>query len=627
MRSFFTKLFFALLVTFGLSSYVGAQVYIWGGPGDANSEFADGLNDWTTNDDRGAVWVHKANGKADDGTYWSDRDPIESASVGNGAAVFDSDKFHSVDGIAYPHRGELTSPAFSCEGHNTVFVRFDQLTRYWNATDNQTFMQVSTDGGTTWLPGDGINCNPDLLRWNFESWSWENQKLFDITEYAANQPNVQIRFVWQGSYYYWILDDVYVLEQPDVDLEVSALLYDPIAAQFPATQSDARVEAFAMNVPNHGSMDVTDGVAGVVVSNTDGTIVYTDTLFDVTFLAGDTTEIDFTNTFNAYEAGVDVGTHFIDYFAYKPDQMEFNTADNFLGDRFYVSEGYYDNSYYTPFNAWGLENYAAFNVFETGSWADNEEGYVFMTDSITMACSDGNDEETFLADVNVFVYKVSDEVAADFSNFDTEAAAQLDPGEDPHPQLEMVGFGFESSYQNEDYTEFKIGLYNIDFEENIVLEPNTRYILMAYWDNDKSLFHVADRLKFHNGSVASGWFAPFGENDEWIWDLDPWYGWLLGMDINYVVGTDDVLLPDNTLEVFPNPADKDINIDINFEEMQDQATIVLTDINNRYVKSLKVEDFNTLSETMDVSTVPSGNYILRLMTNNGVAEKKVIIQH
>ena len=624
MKSIFTKFLFACLILIGFGMAVQAQVYIFGGPGDVNSEFNGGLNDWTTNDDRGAAWIWTADGTGKDGSYWGTRGPIESASVNNGAALFNSDKFHSKDGIAYPHRGELTSPVFSCEGHETVFVRFDQITRFWN-TANQTFMQVSTDGGVTWLPGDGYNCNPDIVRSNFEAWTWENQKLFDISEYAANQPNVQIRFVWSGSYYYWIIDDVYVIEQPEVDLEISAILYDPIASQFPVTQQDARDMAFAMNLPNHGSMDVNDAVAGIIVSDLDGNIVFSDSLTNLSVAAGDTTEVDFTNTFLA--SGLDIGTHYIDYYAYAPGASEFNTADNFQGDRFYVSESYYDNHYYTPFNAWGLENYAAFNIFETGSWSDIDAGYTFVADSINLACSDGNDEETFLADVNIFLYKVSDDVLRDFSNFESTTAAQLDPGEDAHPQLELVGFGFESSFQGDDYTEFMVGLYNIDFEENVELEPNTRYLVMAYWDNDKSLFHVADRLKFHNGVPASGWYGPFGDNEAWEWDFDPWYGWLIGMNINYVVGTQQVQLPESSLTIFPNPVVNNLNIDVNLASRADEATLVLTDINNRYIQSISLKDVESISETMNVSQIPSGNYILRLVTKEGVAEEKVIIQH
>jgi hypothetical protein len=625
MKSFFTKIFFAVLITFSLAQLSNAQVYIWGGPGDVNSEFANGLNDWTTSNENNAFWNWTANGMGDDGSYWGTRGPINSASVANGAALFNSDKFHSVDGIAYPHRGELTSPVFSCEGHSTVFVRFDQITRFWDS-GNQTFLQVSTDGGNTWLPADGYNSNPDILRYNFASFPREEQKLFDISEFAANQPSVQIRFVWQGSYYYWIIDDVYVMEQPEVDLEISAVLYEPLASQVPVTQMDAREMSFAINLPNHGSMDVTNAVVGVNVTDADGAIVYTDSLTDITVLSGDTTEVNFTNTFLPSDGINSVGTHFIEYWTYVPEVQETNTADNGYGERFFVSEDYYDMSYYTPFNAWGLENYALFNIFETGSWSDNDEGYVFIADSVNMACTDGADEDTFLADVNLFLYKVHPDVLPDFSNFEKETPAQLDPGEDAHPQLEMVGFGFETSFQGEDYTEFMVGLYDIDFNERVALEPDSRYILMAYWDNDKSLYHVADRYKYLNGLPASGWFSADTDGN-WAWDFDPWYGWMLGLQIQYVVGTETTPLPDNTLQVFPNPADTDINIDINFETTVNEATIVLTDINNRYINSMKLENFNSISESMNVSNVPSGNYILRLVTEQGSTEQKVIIQH
>jgi hypothetical protein len=556
--------------------------------------------------------------------------------------LFNSDKFNSVDGIGYPHRGELTSPAFSCEGHNTVFVRFDQICRYWNASDNQTFMQVSTDGGTTWLPGDGITAN-NIPRWNFAAWSWEEQKLFDITEYAANQPNVQIRFVWNGAYYYWIIDDVYVMEQPEIDIEVSPDLpflsqivpsheYPSMAAQFPVTQVDGAAMNFAFLAANHGFTDAQNVEARVSIVDLDDNVYYTDMLSDITIPAGDTVEINFENTFTPVLDEMAVGTHFVVYEAAIAETDEPNNADNFVEDRFFVSEGFYDQNYYDPNYSWGSNEglFGAFNIFKTGSWSNIDEGYTFMVDSLNMAVSDGADVETFLADVNVFIYKVSDEVMDDFSNFESEIPAQLDPFEDAHPQLELVGFAFESSYQNDDFNEFKVGVYDLDFNETIEIEPNATYLVLAYWDTGSSFYHCMDLLKWHNGNPHSGWYAPWGEDGAFIWDFDPWFGWMIGMDINYVedeTNTNLVALPENTLNAYPVPAGTELTIDVAFENMQANATLVLTDMSGRYIESIALEDIKTVRETMNVTQIPSGNYVLRLITENGVAEQKVVIQH
>lgn len=642
MKSFFTKISFVLLIVFGLSTFLSAQVYIWGGPGDPNSEFAGGLNDWTTSENNGTSWIWTADGTGSEGTYWGEIDPINSASVDNGAALFNSDKFNSVDGIDWPHRGELTSPAFSCEGHNTVYVRFDQICRYWRASENQTFLQVSTDGGTTWLPGDGISANY-IPRWNFSAWSWDSQKLFDISEYAANQPNVQIRFVWNGSYYFWILDDVYVMEQPDIDLEVSPELpfvgqivpsheYPVQASQFPASQVDAEPMQFSMLLANRGFMDAENITATVSIVDGDDNVYYEDVVEGNAVPAGDTVEVTFENTYLPELDELGVGTHYVVYEANIDGMDDLTEADNFVEDRFFLSEGNYNQGYYDPNYSWGSNDglFGAFNVFKTGSWSNVEPGYKFIIDSLSMAVSDGADLETFLADVNVYIYKVSDDVMADFSNFETEVPAQFDPEEDAHPQLELIGLAFESSFQHDDFDVFKVGVYDTEFNANINIEPNTTYLVMAFWDTGAPMYHCMDLYKWHNGNVHSGWYAPWGENEAFIWDTAPWFGWLLGMDINYVeveVGTEDLALPENTLNAYPVPAKDFLNIDVSFDQIQENGTVVLTDMTNKYINSLELNDFKTANETMDVTNVPSGNYILRLITENGSIEKKIVIQH
>ena len=92
MKQIFTFLF-ALCFAIGLSAQ---PVYIWGGPGDPNSEFNGGLNDWTTvgvgssipDSAKNAVWIWDADGTdAGDpyqGAFSGATTIIESPSVANG---------------------------------------------------------------------------------------------------------------------------------------------------------------------------------------------------------------------------------------------------------------------------------------------------------------------------------------------------------------------------------------------------------------------------------------------------------------------------------------------------------------------------------------------------------------
>jgi len=118
------KLLLILLINFvflfASSITLNSQTYIWGGPGNVNSEFNGGLNDWTINavsPNANALWIWEEDGKADNGKWWFNRNPIESPSISNGAMVFDSDFYetggqngNNGDGIApNSQTGELIS--------------------------------------------------------------------------------------------------------------------------------------------------------------------------------------------------------------------------------------------------------------------------------------------------------------------------------------------------------------------------------------------------------------------------------------------------------------------------------------------------------------------------------------
>ena len=89
----FTKASIGIAVFMFLTVVSHAQAVLWGGAGDPNGEFNGGLNDWTVAalSDPDALWVWNATGDALDGAYSSGSGAINSPSVSNGAAVFDSD--------------------------------------------------------------------------------------------------------------------------------------------------------------------------------------------------------------------------------------------------------------------------------------------------------------------------------------------------------------------------------------------------------------------------------------------------------------------------------------------------------------------------------------------------------
>ncbi len=185
---------------------------LWGnvkGQGDFN----EGLNGWTTfnPDTCTAVFVWEPDGKADDGVDIDGNGAlgILSPTIGNGAAVFDADYYDS-GGIEFGmgpcpgYQGAyLISPTIDLsEAKGPLFLKFNQ---YYSNLASATWVGYSSNGGNDW------------------SWIPVNTGLgHDITERddvqvihlagATGSSQFQVGFYIHAYYYFWIVDDVQVLE-------------------------------------------------------------------------------------------------------------------------------------------------------------------------------------------------------------------------------------------------------------------------------------------------------------------------------------------------------------------------------------------------------------------------------
>jgi hypothetical protein len=135
----------------------------------------------------------------------------------------------------------LTSPSFATTGNTFVVLEFSQICKLYFSDGG--IIEVSADGGTTWtslgtaeylgtgnlITSGGVSkfsesaygawLSGDTITKPTNTW-WRNEK-FDISNIAANQSNVKIRFKYTGSgnplgagRYGWLLDDIKVTVSP-----------------------------------------------------------------------------------------------------------------------------------------------------------------------------------------------------------------------------------------------------------------------------------------------------------------------------------------------------------------------------------------------------------------------------
>lgn len=167
-----------------------------------------------------AFWTRSLTGFSA-GAYWGGVIPISSPSSANGVAIFDSD-FMDNGGVAGAlgtgtspgaHRGELISPRIDLSNsiNSPIMVEFFSLYRLFQVSELS--VSISVDDGLTWAEtidytSSSVNTlsQEEWIRLDFEN------ALVGVT----NASQCRIRFTFDGEYYFAIVDDVTLYNQPSV---------------------------------------------------------------------------------------------------------------------------------------------------------------------------------------------------------------------------------------------------------------------------------------------------------------------------------------------------------------------------------------------------------------------------
>ena len=207
-------------------------------------DFSDSLSVATNytfvdNTGNGYNWVCTTDGPT--GAYTQPSEIIHSTSAANGYMLLNGDAYNTVGGsiVGSPVNMDayFQTPAIDCSSKSTVVLKFEQKFRYCCSSTTTHEVMISNDG-TNWYSYDveeGIFANisssdPDIVKIN-------------ISQIAANQSTVYIRFYHQGaSHYFYCIDDVLLYEASDHDLVLQKPFVDflysgtPVYYQFPLPQ-------------------------------------------------------------------------------------------------------------------------------------------------------------------------------------------------------------------------------------------------------------------------------------------------------------------------------------------------------------------------------------------------------
>ena len=420
MKRFCTGFKFFLMLGLVVSVFsLQAQQTIWGGAGDDNGEFNGGLNDWIAVGVSSAVpaqaanvlWIWDEDGVDDMGSFGGGA-AMQSASVGNGVALFASD-FLDNGGTATPtfldplgtgtgpataptggngvrvgHRGELISPMIDCSGVTSVALSFNTYKRHLTNTNGNTttYVGISNDDGQTWVE---MEVQPESIV--NEATDPSTRLVFNITDLAAGENDVRIKFIFDGYYYFWMIDDVSMttLSLNDLAIHRDSVFYSPQSFETPVCQFQTDTLVHTTVINNVGGSAQTNVVYKGEILNEINEVLFSDSLILDMLPAGVDTSVTLPSTFAP--GLLNLGRYFMRYSTYSLDNADFNPSDNVAVVSFIITESTYakEDDQTIGFRPGGGGDYAAGNVYRTSSAC--QESFVVTSVDFGVAVDEVND--------------------------------------------------------------------------------------------------------------------------------------------------------------------------------------------------------------------------------------------
>jgi Secretion system C-terminal sorting domain len=605
---FFTLSFFALgILNAQLSTPFWSENFTNGVPANWTISDASGQNIlWTWcpnpalgNDDPGcsSIFDDAVNGQV----------PFKSTTASTGTMLLDSDEPGNLN---KNHIAQLTTNTINCAGKNEVYITFQtHIGVYSLAAEANAVLRVSTDG-TNWTNYTVFPGLTTTIRWS------ENPEtpIIDISATAANQANVLIQWQWTGNWeYMWNLDDIEIYDQnptPRNDLAISAFFYPPSSFATPVSQIASDSFQFEVNLSNNGLNPQTNLVVTAFVKEDGGSSFYSQAINIPVLEAGvKDTSIVFPML---YAPELNTGLYTVGY-TLSADSTDQRPVDNAREDNFVVSNDQFakedgPEQGYRPSAGgdWAVANTYRMNGSNFELYKATQAEFAFSTNANEIAPGE--------VEAAVYLFKVNDDVAEDFSDFDGSSILSSST-----EWLGVASYEAPDSLGNYELQQIDIADLNTGLP-GVVLQPGSRYILAIEYANNSALVYHAfnDDIFYYQPST-------FIFNSDWNTggfggDVNA----LLRMNISLVSTTDEQVLPDNTLSLFPNPVYETLQLVVQFEEPTD-ATITVADINGRVITFEDRTGLTNETLSYQLPQLASGTYLARIATAKGSLTRKFIV--
>jgi hypothetical protein len=633
-----------------------------------------------------AYWVRNLTGYSA-GAY-AGTTPITSPSQANGVALFDSD-FLDNAGVAGAfgtgtsptvHRGELISPRIDLSGYTDSALTIQFFTLYRDFAMTELSISVSLDDGLTWAANTDFRSSVPNTTADFARILFTN-----VTSGVATLSQCRIRFSFDGDYYYAIVDDVTIEVAPEYDIAMGG----PEAGSNLLTGSgdNVKIGGNPMNAVNnivhandmrewfwggkainagyqdlyaadsaaiHVRIDYTSPLSGVTTPG-----VYTDVMYFDTLVGGDLagqTQIDYLtdiNFINTYGAGDYDVTYWVDH-----KNADGNASNDTATHRFTITDDSAPLKNYiskarlstdggvfssraifpggAPFSSW---QYGSVYFFPRGESDTITIDSVSFRYRLTNGFSGAATQTLFC---NVYSMDASTGVLDDGALLTQVGIATIP----------LSGLGTtvaNGSYGLTTVTGFvdastggpMAGLGDNSFYYvSILTNPGLTSGVTSFGSDDVPWLGADDGYNFYMNAAltaADSVINPSSLNiidaagtENWYWtgfgaDIVPSIGLYLGVKpVNPVSVSTVYAAEGGKFSVYPNPATDVLNLNFEADEATD-VMYILTDIAGRVLNVTQSSNVTTDTQTMDVTGLPAGVYMLTAKSSEKSWTEKVII--
>ncbi len=520
--------------------------------------------------------------------------PFASATMANGYALINSDgQPGNVDGNGAINARMTNVTPINLSTYPNVLLRFSHNYRWWHEDRG---VRVSGNNGATWTdfpitsetggvistgyPNDQNSLNPQ-------------KEQIDISSVAGNASQVLIQFYYNDNDFwawYWVVDDVEVIEQPANDIQVLSSWFSGTTnagseyGRTPLTQVDASYFV-GSEILNFGTQQQT----GIAV-NANYSSFTANATSAAPLPSGDTVLVETTST-----PTLALGTYTGTYTAtstQEPSGADF--ANNIYPRNFAITSNLYS------LDGIGIHPTATYNAGTIGT-----NNFTGGQDGLVVAGRYDIKASTLVSGIRVMlgagtvaggqIYGSIKDTGTFWANDMTSLFSIADP-------ITVTAAHISQGYAD------------VFFPNEITLAPNTYMIATELYSNG-ALNHITivDDKTVPQPPLASGIYI--------AGDQSYTNGVAIGIRLlvgdQWGVGVDEATL--EGISIFPNPSEGIVNVSV---EKNEAVTITVYDMLGQEVMT-KIADGTT---AIDLSAKGTGMYMVKVSNNNGSVVERVVIK-